>query len=237
MLRQRNSADDHPRLLALPAGALAALQVITRLPCIDVSLTGSERGQAIRDYLGRRRYGLGLRLRARSVLTIPDSPEEYLAGRSRRATRTNVSRAKRQGIACVGPYDAVSAQPGVERLIANDLLNPAAVRRRSCDEWLIALDRSGDAVGGAMTTVDREWAMLSFLVGTSYDVRYALHTTLVLRLGEIGVRHLFTRGESALLLSPGLQYMQRLLGYEVRNLRLQPRGRTDSRTDVPGSAI
>ena len=62
--------------------------------------------------------------------------------------------------------------------------------------------------------------MLTFLVGASYPVRYALHTELVLALVGLDVQYLFARTESALLLPPGLQYMQRLLGYCVVNLRL-----------------
>ena len=71
-----------------------------------------------------------------------------------------------------------------------------------------------------MVTADRDWAMFTFLVGSPYPVRYALHTELVLTLAGWGVRYLFARTESALLLPPGLQYMQRILGYRVVNLRL-----------------
>ncbi|HEY2596548.1 MAG TPA: hypothetical protein VGK33_21870, partial [Chloroflexota bacterium] len=65
------------------------------------------------------------------------------------------------------------------------------------------------------------WAMLNILVGVGYPVRYALHTELVRWLAAAGVEHMFVSDESALVLPDGLQYLQRILGYRVVNLRLR----------------
>ena len=160
-------------------------------------------------------------LLARGVLTLPRSPAEYLAGRSRRAVRTNRSHAIKLGISILCPSSGLAVRDSVERLAATGLIdNPDVLLARTSDEWLIVLDPSEEVVGGALVTIDRDWAMLNILVGSSYQVRYALHTELVLKLRAMGVQHLFASNESALVLPPGLQYLQRILGYQVVNLRL-----------------
>ena len=52
--------------------------------------------------------------------------------------------------------------------------------------------------------------------------RYLLHTAMRSDLRSRGVRHLI--GGTAMGSSPGLQYFQYLLGYEVRNLDITVRG-------------
>jgi hypothetical protein len=110
----------------------------------------------------------------------------------------------------------------VQRLAERGLVtNADELLARRADEWLVALDRDDDVVGGALVSVDRSWAMLNILVGAAYPVRYALHTDLVRRLGAAGVEHMFVSDESALVLPDGLQYLQRILGYRVVNLSLR----------------
>lgn len=227
LIRRRGEPGRRRRARDWPLGAWAILRVLAGLPRIEVSLTDSVSGRVIGVYLRKRARGLRSRLLARGVLTIPRTSEEYLAGRSRRAVRTNRSRAINLGVSCVGLSGRESAQDAVRRLTASGLINPAILHARTSDEWLIAsdewliaLDESGEVVGGALVTIDRYWAMLSILVASSYPVRYALHTDLVLTLARMGVKYLFATTESALVLSPGLQYMQRILGYQVVNLQL-----------------
>ena len=218
---RRGDAGRRHRARDWPLGAWAALRVLARLPRIEVSLTDSPSARVIDAYLRERRRGLRSHLLARGVLALPPTSEEYLSGRSRRAVRTNRSHAVNLGVSCVGPSDGASAQNGVRRLTARGLIdNPDVLLARTSDDWLIALDQSGEVVGGALVTIDRYWAMLNVLVGSPYPVRYALHADLVLKLAEMGVQHLFSTNESALLLPPGLQYLQRILGYQVVNLRL-----------------
>ena len=75
-----------------------------------------------------------------------------------------------------------------------------------------------------MATVDQKWALLHFLIAPRYTARYLLHTHMVFSLQASGVRYLTHRGPSALLIPPGLLYMQARLGYEVVNLRLMRGG-------------
>jgi hypothetical protein len=203
-------------------GAWAAVFVLARLPRLEVTLTDSAGGRIIDAYLRERRRGLRSHLLARGVLTLPQGPEEpYLAGRSRQAVRTNGARAQRLGIAINELSERSGVEDAARSLSASGLIdNPEALLARLGDAWLIAVDPTGEVVGAVVATIDRDWAMLNILVGSSYPARYALHTALVLKLSQMGVRHLFATNESALVLPPGLQYLQRILGYEVVNLGL-----------------
>jgi hypothetical protein len=221
LVRRSGDAGRSTNLRARARGAWAMLRVLTGLPRIAVSLTDDPSGRVIDGYLRKRRRGVRSHRFARSVLTLPTTSEEYLAGRSRRAVRTNRSHAVSLGITCAGLYDNASAKDAVQSLtVTAGLINPVVLVPRTSDNWLIALDESGEVVGGMLVTIDREWAMFTILVGSSLAVRYALHTDLVLKLIEMGVQHLFATTQSALLLPPGLQHMQRVLGYRVVHLRL-----------------
>jgi hypothetical protein len=220
-LRCEEATQRYP-LLRGPIGAWALLCLISRLPRLTVSLTDARAGRVIDAYLRNRRRGIRSRLLAQGVLALPQKPEHYLSGRHRQAVRTNVSRAAKEGIQCT----PLPAHQAVRRLAARRLVGDEMLDSRSNDdEWLIAYDRDGNVVGGALVTVDRDWAMLNILAALSYPVRYALHTNLVLMLGSRGVGHLFVTGQSALMLPDGLQYLQRILGYRVVNLHLAAAGR------------
>ncbi len=96
----------------------------------------------------------------------------------------------------------------------------ANIVNRPCDPVWVVRNGVSENVGLMWATVDREWAMLRLLVAKRSEARYALHTELVRYLCSQGVRYLFAREVSALLLPPGLQYFQQLLGYQVAHLRV-----------------
>lgn len=218
---RRDGAGRPVRPARWPIEAGAFLRLVVRLPRVTVSLTDSPRGRVIGAYLRARHWGVRSHLLARGVLALPQTPDAYLRGRSRRAVRTNVSRATKEGVRCTPLPNGAAAEAAVRRLADHGLVsNPAVLLARSADEWVIARDRDGDVVGGALVTVDRTWAMLNLLVGVTYPVRYALHTELVLNLGAAGVKHLFPSCNSALVLPEGSQYFQQILGYRIVNLSL-----------------
>ena len=92
------------KFTALPAspltGARAALEVVLGAPLLSVELTASPSGELIRDYLLARRRGVRTHLYAQTVLCIPPIGAEMLKGRRFRAARTNITRARREGITC-----------------------------------------------------------------------------------------------------------------------------------------
>jgi hypothetical protein len=232
--RRRGHLGPRRRLQEWPRGVWATALVLARVPRIELSLTDSPSGGAIDAFLRERRRGLRTRLLARGVLTIPPTADEYLTGRSRRAVRTNRSHAARLGIDCGDLCDSASAESAVRHLSSRGMLDNPDVRLAARgDRWLIARDPSGEAVGAVLVTIDRHWAMLTVLLGSPHAVKYALHTDLVLKLSQMGVRYLFTATESALVLPPGFQYLQRVLGYRVVNLRLRS-GRRGRRLRRPG---
>lgn len=193
-------------------GAMALVRVLAQLPRIDVRLSDSPPGREIDKYLSIRVHGVCTHRLAQGVLHIPGRPGEYLRGRSRQAVRTNLHRAEAANIECRFPPNLQSGAGTVE---------------------LIAFDGRGENVGHLSATVDSEWAMLRDLVGTQSEARYALHTALVTFLCSRGVRFLFVQGPGALVLPPGLQYFQHLLGYRVAHLRVRYSGQRRRRGASP----
>lgn len=197
-------------------GARAALEIVLRAPQMPVELTGSPSGQHIRDYLLARRRGVRTHLYAQTILRIPPAGAPLLKGRSFRATRTNVTRARREGITC-------RELPAAERpRVLRELDHPASLAGRTFDRWWVAEGPDRSPAGIALATVDREWGLLNWLIAPRYTARYLLHTHMVEALQTTGVRYLATRTPMALLQSPGMLYLQARLGYEIVRLRVAP---------------
>lgn len=196
-------------------GLRAAAAVLLRAPSMTVDLAPSPSGLLIREYLLARRRGVRSHLRARSVLRIPPEGTPLLSGRRFHAARTNVARARREGIAC-------RELPGPERPRAlRELGMLETMLRRTTDRWWVAEAADGTTLGVALVTVDRTWALLNVLDAPGYPARYLLHTHVVGALRGAGVRYMTTKGPSALVLPEGLLYLQARLGYEVVNLRVR----------------
>jgi hypothetical protein len=205
-------------------GAWALVRLLVGLPKLEVSLTDAPGGAAIGAYLRARRCGVRTHLIAQGVLALGPEPVQYLRGRRRQALRTNLSHAAAAGVRCVAVDGATATAGAVAELAAAGLIdNPEVLLERTADTWTLAINRDGRVLGGALVSVDRDWAMVNILVATDYPVRYALHTDVAARLGASGVRYLFVSERSALALPEGLQYLQRILGYRVVNLRLRRR--------------
>ncbi len=198
------------------AGARAALEVLLGAPRLSVELTTSPTGEHIRDYLLARRRGIRSHLYARSILRIPRAGAPMLKGRRFRAARTNITRAQLEGISC--RELPVSERPRVLR----ELDESEWLLDRTLDSWWVAETAEGSAVGVAVATVDRNWAMLNVLVAPRYTARYLLHTHMVASLRDRGLSYLTTRSRSALALPAGFLYLQARLGYEIANLRVVP---------------
>lgn len=209
-------------------GAMNLAALLYRLPWLEVRLTGSASGRAIRGYLNERSRGIYHRRVAQGVLSIPPHPGDYLRGRSRQAVRTNLHRAARAGLQAreirrtaerrkiveVWARDASGAEYWAPKLLA-----------RAGDRFWTATDGDGRLVGLLAATVDEDWAMLHALLCIRSEARYLLHTALVTHLCEQRVSHLFATDGNALLMPPGLQYFQRLLGYDVAHLHPQGESR------------
>jgi hypothetical protein len=211
-------------------GALAFVRLLARLPRVDVQLSDSSAGREIDGYLRARARGLQHNRIAQGVLHLPERPADYLRGRSRQALRTNLHRAEAANLRCDAVLDLEDRLEAVVQLGMEDWA--AKLDGRPEDPVWIARDGADTNVGLLWATVDSEWAMLRLLVAEFSEARYALHTALVTDLCSRGVRHLFARKGSALLLTPGLQYFQQRLGYQVAHLRLRRRARRATSTSA-----
>jgi hypothetical protein len=220
VLRRRDS-------LGLPGspdgGALASFRILLRAPRLWVELTDSPSGELIRAYLIARRRGIRSHLYAQGVLTLPPGDVPLLRGRRFQAARTNVTRARHEGIVCRS-----LPEPDRPRVLS-ELNESTSLLDRKVDRWWVAEGSDGHAVGLALVIVDVQWAMLKILAAERYEARYLLHTHVVGELRASGVRYLFAECQNALALPAGLQYLQARLGYEIANLRTPSRRRVESR--------
>ncbi len=117
------------------------------------------------------------------------------------ALRTNVSRARREGLRCVDvPLE--DGHPG-EHLVH-------------------LLDAKGSVEGASCVTRDRDWAVVNYMLSSTPSGTYLLHAHVVTTMQRLGVRYLLITSGNALRLNPGLLYLQARLGYSVANLTLTP---------------
>ena len=180
-------------------GARSAVEILLGAPRLSVELTASPGGEQIRDYLLTRRRGIRSHLYARSVLRLPPASAPMLKGRRFHAARTNITRARCEGITCRELLpDSDRAQ------VLRDVTQSELLLARSVDSWWVAETPDRTAVGLALATVDRHWAMLNILVAPRYAARYLLHTHMAMSLQASGVRYLTSRSPSALVMPSGL---------------------------------
>ena len=208
-------------------GALAFVRLMRGLPTLEVRLSDDAAGGRIRAHLQERVVmgALPKHRLAQGVLVVPASIEEYLRGRSRRALRTNMSRAAHTGIT-VEPLLTAATKRGVLKQYADATPGEWQLewQSRAAEDgriWLAAWDCESRLVGLMIATVDVEWAMLEVGIAREQCARWLLHHTLVERLRDSGARYMLTYPRNALSITAGARYLQRLLGYRVFNLSLR----------------
>ncbi len=210
--RAHTFTDRARALLQLPY----LIGLLCAIPRTRIRLSAGPAGERIRSHLELTRWGLPRFKLAQGVLHLPGDHRAYLRGRRRQAVRTNVARARGQGILCSrtvvsdwAPFDHQDA--------------PAA----PAELWQ-ARNRRGVAVGEAWVTVDKHCALVHSLVTNESDVRWLLHTAIVEDLCDRGCRQLLTNSHDAFLMPAGQQYFQRLLGYSIGRVRpsVQPSARS-----------
>jgi hypothetical protein len=193
---------------------------VVRLPRLRVPLSKDATGRMLAEHLSLRRWGLPRFRLAQGVLLLPADFATYMRGRPRHALRTNNHRARDRGIRCHHETVPDWLPPEPEGHWSSRKLRCAAPTER----WW-ATGRAGENVGEAWLTVDGECALLHGLVCSESNVRWLLHSAIVERLCSSGCRLLVTNSYDAPLMSPGVQYFQRLLGYTVAHLHA-PKRRT-----------
>lgn len=199
------------------------LAAIWRLPIIDLRVRKYDADAWwFGHWFGPRRLGrLG-----RAVLELPSDEARYLAGHPRRILRNKLRHARAAGVtsARVGYDTWANAAADVLRARGEEP-GPNTARHARPTAYYVAWDGPGTPLAFASVALFGQFAVL-FLNVSRPDrrpeaswARYQLHTCLALDLGSYGVRHLLTG--SALREPAGVQYFQHVLGYQVRNLRVE----------------
>jgi hypothetical protein len=183
------------------------------VPRVTLSPSESPAGECIRRHLRMRRWGMPRFRLAQGVLHLPGDYATYLRGRQRQAVRTNLSRARENGVRCV--------RIAVPRWTPPEHGHAAGA---PVERWQ-AINRAGLVVGDAWVTVDDECALLHSLISSEQNVRWVLHSAIVEHLCASGCRHLLTNSHDAFLMPPGQQYFQRLLGYSIGRLSVSSKRR------------
>jgi len=205
-----------------PRGFTASVRLVAKLERLTVSPTESPSGRAIRAYLEARRYGIPTHRIAQGVLVVPRSSQVYLRGRHKQAVRTNLHRAWDERLSC-GQVTSFS-----ERVEFADLIDPERAdwwRRLLMEHpesaWWAVFDAERRPIGLGVVSVDSQVALIWALVSRNHLATWLLHTEIVGEMATRGVTCVLVRARTAPVLEPGLQYFQRLLGYQVAHLKLR----------------
>jgi hypothetical protein len=197
-------------LLRILSQGPVLVRFLWELPGTTVHVSDSPSGLAITEHLSLTRWGIPRFRLAQGVLHLPSDFPSYLRGGRRQAVRTNVRRARDLGIDSHSRTLAAWTRPG-EKL----------TRAAPVEHWW-ATSRDGATVGEAWVTVDEECALLHSMTSSERYARWLLHTAIVERLCAARCRLLLTNSFDVPLMAPGQQYFQRLLGYSIARVRLQP---------------
>ena len=203
---------------------------VWRLPVVELRVRRSDADAWSASYASPVGRTISSGRRAHAVLELPTVEEHYLSGRPKQALRTNLRHARNLGVTSsrIPSYEAwlaaakavLDARPDGPEM-ARELDKPGPGQQvayylaRGADEMPLAFARV--ALLGQFAVLFTMLSNLDRHPSASF-ARYQLHTFLALDLGCAGVQHLLVG--SALREPAGNQYFQHLLGYRVRNLRV-----------------
>jgi len=206
-----------------PRGFAASVSLVAKLERITVSPTDSPSGRAIRAYLEERRRGIPMHRVAQGVLVVPRSSQVYLRGHHRQAVRTNLHRARDEGLSCrqlAGIPERQALAPLIEQKFTDSWHRELLIGRPEPACWGV-FDAKDQPIGLGVVSVDSEVALIWSLTGGGHSGRWLLHTEIVSEMARRGVTYLLVATGMTPVMQPGLQYFQRLLGYQVAHLKLR----------------
>jgi hypothetical protein len=218
-----------------PAATLPTLVALWRLPAVHITVSRHQAAVwfspifppvAQRIFAGRW---------AQAVLDLAPDDDSYLVGRRKQALRTNMTHARQLGVQVnkVFTYDEWSpaareilrSRAGEPELALIPRMRPPSGKQEM--GYFVATDDTGRPLAFSCSAIFNGCGVLTCMLSVpdhpaASASRYLLHTAMRSDLRSRGVRHLI--GGTAIGTSPGLQYFQYLLGYEVRNLDITVRG-------------
>jgi hypothetical protein len=213
-----------------PVKVFQVVFAVCRLPLLEIRISPRQALGCSADFSPLGSPILGERL-ATAVLDLRPDDEAYLAGRRKQALRTNLSNARRLGIQAkrVAGYDEwataaahiLRSRPGDEACIER-MRRPPGTEEMA---YFIAEDHNGRPIAFDVVVVLNHCAVLTWGISvpdhpSRSEARYLVHAFMRSELRCRGVRYLIGGRTGG---SPGLQYFQYLLGYEVCNLRINVR--------------
>jgi hypothetical protein len=219
-----------------PDHMLELASAVVRLPRLEVNVSRGSRGDAMFKRLARRRFTALGWYPAETALVLPDDEATYLRGKSRQALRTNVTRARKEGLRCMVVTEEAERKRLAEELYSAAYAEGAAdfiVYLEDRDvggpiEMHVAVDAEDNLAAMCQVAVDDEAAMVDIFLKmpdhpSSSDARYLLHLEIVKSLIERNVRMLLVES-SRLHVAPGTQYFQRRVGFDAYNVRVRRSG-------------
>lgn len=226
-----------PRVTTLAGSVLrdpALIRVVVavwRLPIVDLQVRRGDLDAWTGAFVGPVNRAMRSRRWAQAVLDLPAAEKPYLAGRPKQALRTNLRHAGKVGVTSsrIPTHEAWFEAASVVLQARHD--GPGALEEMKEPEpgqqvaYYVARDADETPLAFARVALFGQFAVLFTMLShpdrhpSASWARYQLHTFLALDLGRTGVRHLLVG--PALRESPGNQYFQHLLGYRVRNLRVE----------------
>jgi hypothetical protein len=215
-------------LVRHPSRALTLL-ALRRLPIVEPHLTEEEHDRWLEARWpagGERLFGGHW---AQAIIETSPGESEYLTGRHRQALRTNIRRAREQGMTAkrLDTYEEFAR--AAEHVYAGRKGGEAVLQsmRRPLPEerfaWYCAsVAGSGTPVVIAAVAIFGDLGVLAVMVGDLRNplaghARYLLHNFVRSDLAAHDTRHLLVG--SVLREPSGTRYFQRLLGYRICNLR------------------
>ena len=226
-----------PRVATLARSVLrdpALIRVVVavwRLPIVDLRVGRADLDAWLGAFVGPVGRTMRSRRWAQAVLDLPTAEKPYLAGRPKQALRTNLRHASKVGVTSsrISTHEAWFEAASIVLQARHD--GPGALQEMNEPEagqqvaYYVARDADETPLAFARVALFDQFAVLFTMLShldrhpSASWARYQLHTFLALDLGRTGVRHLLVG--PALRESPGNQYFQHLLGYRVRNLRVE----------------
>ena len=226
-----------PRVATLAGSMLrdpALIRVVAavwRLPVVDLRVRQADLDAWLGAFVGPVGGTMRGRRWAQAVLDLPTAEKPYLAGRPKQALRTNLRHAGKVGVTSsrIPTHEAWFEAARLVLQARHD--GPGALQEMKEAEpgqqvaYYVARDADETPLAFARVALFGQFAVLFTMLShldrhpSASWARYQLHTCLALDLGRAGVRHLLVG--PALREPPGNQYFQHLLGYRVRNLRVE----------------
>jgi hypothetical protein len=215
-------------LVRRPVAMLLVLFAVCRLPLLEVRISRLQAAAWFAPKFPPAGGPIFGGRWAQAVLDLALDEPAYLAGRRKQALRTNLRRARQLSLqATAVTYDQWFA--AACEVLGHRRHGPEVIEQMGPApegqpvSYYVATAPGGRPLAYGVVPIFNDCAVLARMLSAPDDpasspARYLLHSVMRSDLRDRGVRNLIVG--TAIRQTPGLQYFQYLLGYEVRNLQI-----------------